>query len=411
MPTRRKILSAALLAAGFATMGVTVPAAAQTTYSIASLADFTGPYADVMKDMVGPRWGAIDWWNNEVGKGLGVRLVLKDYDTRYDVAQTASLWPGILSELRPIAALGVGGPDVAALQNRLPDDKVPLIMATAAYGYAWMPNPWIFNSRPTYGHEASAFYDWYRQQKGITGPLKIGVISSEAAPAYVDIAKGTQKYAADNPDKLIVVETVFTEVQPSDLTTQINRMARAGVQVINIQTNTAAVVATKRALQAIGRKDIPIVMSSHNGLPASGKAAGGLAQLEGDFEVYGMAIASPDKTSSHDFFDMLRDKHKVQANWSSLSVMGLAPTLLLVRAIEAAAKQVGPDKITGEAVRKALLSTQISSEQMFEVLPNLAFSNDAPFPLSGLTVNIGTVKDGKYTIAAERVPVPVVNKW
>jgi len=91
--------------------------------------------------------------------------------------------------------------------------------------------------------------------------------------------------------------------------------------------------------------------------------------------------------------------------------MGLAPTLLLVRAIEAAAKQVGPDKITGEAVRKALLSTQISSEQMFEVLPNLAFSNDAPFPLSGLTVNVGTVKDGKYTIATERIPVPVVNKW
>lgn len=411
MPTRRKILSAALLATGFATMGVTVPAAAQTTYNIASLADFTGPYADVMKDLTGPRWAVVDWWNKEVGKELGVQLALKDYDTRYDVAQTASLWPGILSELNPIAALGVGGPDVAALQNRLPDDKVPLIMATAAYGYAWIPDPWIFNSRPTYGHEAAAFYEWYREKNGIEGPLKLGIISSEASPAYVDIAKGSQAYAAQNPDKLTVVETVFTEVQPSDLTTQINRMARNGVHVINIQTNTAAVVATRRALQAIGRADIPIVTSSHNGLPASGKAAGGLAQLEGDYEVYGMAIPSPDPTPSHEYFNTLRDEHKLEANWGPVSIMGLAPTLLLVRTIEAAAREVGPDKITGEAVRKALLSTRISTEDMFEVLPNIAFSNDAPFPLEGLTVSIGTVKDGKYTIAAERVPVPTLNKW
>lgn len=411
MSTRRRFLSVALAGAGLAAAGFTLPAAAQTNYNIASLADFTGPYADVMKDMTGPRWAVVAWWNEEVGKAKGIHLTLKDYDTRYDVAQTSSLWPGIRSELNPIAALGVGGPDVAALQNRLPDDKVPLIMATAAYGYAWMPDPWIFNSRPTYGHEASAFYEWYRAQKGITGPLKLGIISSEASPAYVDIAKGSQAFAAQNPDKLTVVETVFTEVQPSDLTTQINRMARNGVQVINIQTNTAAVVATRRALQAIGRTDIPIVLSSHNGLPASGKAIGGIAQLEGDFEVYGMAIPSPDPTTAHKFFDMLRDKYKMTANWSSVSVMGLAPTLLLVRAIEAAADQVGADKITGTAVRNALLSTSISTESMFEVLPTLAFSKEAPFPLSGLTVNIGTVKDGKYSIAAERVPVPVINKW
>lgn len=411
MSLHRKFRSAALLVAGAATAGLATPALAETTYNIASLADFTGPYADVMKDMTGGRWKVVDWWNAEVGKELGVRLVLKDYDTRYDVAQTSSLWPGIRSELNPIAALGVGGPDAAALQNRLPDDKVPLIMATAAYGYAWLPDPWIFNSRPTYGHEAAAFYNWYREQNGITEPLKVGIISSEAAPAYVDIAKGTQAFAAQHPDAATIVETVFTEVQPSDLTTQINRMARKGMQVVNVQTNTAAVVATRRALQAIGRTDIPIVTSSHNGLPASGKAIGGIDQLEGAYEVYGMAVPSPDPTTAHQFFNMLTDKYKLDANWSSVSVMGLAPTLLLVRAIEAAVKEVGPDKLTGEAVRNAILTTKITSEQTFGVLPDLAFSKDAPFPLSGLTANIGTIKDGKYTIAAEGVPVPEISKW
>src|SRR3546814_10626430 len=107
------------------------------TYNIASLADFTGPYADVMKDLNGARHSAVAWWNAEVGKDLGVQLRMKDYDHRYDAAQVASLWPGIKAELNPIIALGVGAPDATALQGRLPADGIPLIMSTAGYGFGW----------------------------------------------------------------------------------------------------------------------------------------------------------------------------------------------------------------------------------------------------------------------------------
>lgn len=410
--SRRNALG--VMAAGvLASAGAGLPAAAQaqTTYNIAGMADFTGPYADIMKSLSAGRWGVLNWWNEEVGKGLGIRVNMKEFDTRYDTAQTSSLWPGIKSELKPIAALGLGGPDSAALQQRLPDDKIPLMMATAGYGYAWRADPWVFNPRATYAHEAGAFYLWYRQQKGITGPLKIGIISSEAAPAYVDIHKGLQKFASDNKDKVEVVETIFTEVQPSDLTTQVSRLVRKGAQVINIQTNTAAVVATKRALQALGRKDIPILMSSHNGLPASGKAAGGIAQLEGDFEVYGMAIPSGDVTETRRFYDMLAAKYKLTGGWDVMTMMGMNQMIFTLRAIEAAAKDVGADKVTGEAVRNAMFTHPITSKQTFGVLPDLKFTKEAPFPLSGMAVNIGTVKDGKYTVAAQNVPVPAVNKW
>ncbi|GAA4401395.1 hypothetical protein GCM10023089_02920 [Quisquiliibacterium transsilvanicum] len=402
-------MAAGVLAAAGA--GYHAPALAQNTYNVAGMADFTGPYADIMKSLVAGRWAVLNWWNEEVGKGLGIKVNMKDYDTRYDTAQTSSLWPGIKSELKPIAALGLGGPDSAALQQRLPDDKIPLMMATAGYGYAWRAEPWVFNPRATYAHEAGAFYLWYRQQKGITGPLKIGIISSEAAPAYVDIHKGLEKFAAENKDKIEVVETVYTEVQPSDLTTQVNRLLRKGAQVINIQTNTAAVVATKRALQSLGRKDVPILMSSHNGLPASGKAVGGLAQLEGDFEVYGMAIPSADASETRKFYDMLVAKYKLTGGWDVMTMMGMNQMLFTVRAIEAAAKKVGADKVTGEAVRNALFDNTITSAQTFGVLPDLKFTREAPFPLGGMAVNIGTVKDGKYTVAAQNVPVPTVNKW
>ena len=409
--SKRRLLGwmAAGIAAGQLAMPTT--AVAQTTYNVASLADFTGPYADVMKNLVGGRWAVVAWWNEEVGKGLGVKINMKDFDHRYDAAQVASLWPGIKSELKPIAVLGVGGPDVAALQQRLPDDKIPMLMSTAGYGFAWRQDPWIFNPRPTYAHEAAAFYNWYRAKKGITGPLKVAIISSEASPAYVDIHKGANLYASENKDKVEIVETVFTEVQPSDLSTQVSRVVRKGAHILHIQTNTAAVVAAKRALQSIGRKDIPIMLSSHNGLPASGTAIGGLAQMEGDFEVYGMAIPGADVTEARKFFDMLTAKYKLTAKWDVTTLMGMNQALVAVRAIEGAVKDVGAGKLTGVAVRDSMLKNPISGKQTFGVLPDLVYTREAPFPLKGLTVNIGTVTGGKYVTAAENVTVPLLNKW
>ena len=409
--SKRRLLGwmAAGIAAGQLAMPTT--AVAQTTYNVASLADFTGPYADVMKNLVGGRWAVVAWWNEEVGKGLGVKINMKDFDHRYDAAQVASLWPGIKSELKPIAVLGVGGPDVAALQQRLPDDKIPMLMSTAGYGFAWRQDPWIFNPRPTYAHEAAAFYNWYRTKKGITGPLKVAIISSEASPAYVDIHKGANLYASENKDKVEIVETVFTEVQPSDLSTQVSRVVRKGAHILHIQTNTAAVVADKRALQSIGRKDIPIMLSSHNGLPASGTAIGGLAQMEGDFEVYGMAIPGADVTEARKFFDMLTAKYKLTAKWDVTTLMGMNQALVAVRAIEGAVKDVGAGKLTGVAVRDSMLKNPISGKQTFGVLPDLVYTRAAPSPLKGLTVNIGTVSGGKYVTAAENVAVPVLNKW
>ncbi|MFN4309602.1 MAG: ABC transporter substrate-binding protein [Ferrovibrio sp.] len=396
--------------AGMATLMLAAPARAQTTYNIASLADFTGPYADVMKDLNGARHSAVAWWNAEVGKDLGVQLRMKDYDHRYDAAQVASLWPGIKAELNPIIALGVGAPDATALQGRLPADGIPLIMSTAGYGFGWKSDPWVFNPRSTYAHEAAAFLEWYRKQNNVTGALKVAVFSSEASPAYVDIAKGLRKYADENKATIDLVEIVYTEVQPTDLTTQVNRVLNKGAQVLDVQTNTAAVVAVKRALQALNKK-VPIVMSSHNGITASASAMGGIANLEGDYEVYGMAMPTDENTKSRQFYEKLKNQYGMKGGWTVPTVMGLNQTLVALRAVEAAAKKSGAANVTGRGVREALLSTTITSEQTFEILSDVKYTNDAPFPTTGATVNIGIVKGGKYVTAAPGVAVPQIGKW
>lgn len=408
---RRLAAAAAVLALAGTAAGIAQPASAQTVYNIAGLSDFTGPYADIMKDVTACRRAVIEWWSEEVGKPMGVSLRIKDYDTRYDTAQTASLWPGIKSELAPVLAMGVGGPDAAALRERLPSDKIPLIMGTAAYGYGWKAEPWIFNPRATYPHEAAAFFDWFRQKRGGEAPLKVGMISSEASPAYVDIAKGLERYAKDNPKAIALVEVVYAEVQPADLTTQVARLVRKGVEVIYVPTNTAGVVATKRALQALGKPQLPVLMSAHNSLPVSGKVLGALAQMEGSYEVYGMAIPTEEASKPRQFYEKLRDKYKLTASYNVSCLMGLDASLVSVRAIEAAARTAGPGRVTGAAVREAMLSTPITADQTFGQLPTLKYDREGPFPARGMTVSIGTVRGGKYVLADQNVSVPVLNKW
>jgi branched-chain amino acid transport system substrate-binding protein len=385
-------------------------ASAQTTYGVALLSDFSGPYADVMPLLGAGREKVLDWWNAEVGAKLGVKLNYKNFDTRYDTAQTASLWPGIKSEMKPIAVIGLGGPDVAALGPRLPDDQVPLFMGTAGYGYAWKPDSWIINPRPTYGHEAAGAIKWLRAQRGGAQPFKIAVIASEASPAYVDIARGSEAFAKQNPAEAQIVEIVYTEVQPTDLTTQVRRLVRGGTEAIVIQTNTAAVVATKRALQALNAK-VPVITSSHNGLPASGKAAGGLNQMEGDYEVYGMGIASDEDTPARRFYEKLKAEYKLAAPWNVLTLMGMAQGLYTVRTIEHAVKKHGAQNLTGAKVRETLFAEPITTEETFGTLPTLRFTREAPFPVQGLKVNIATVKGGKYGTAATNVDVPAITKW
>ena len=53
------------------------------------------------------------------------------------------------------------------------------------------------------------------------------------------------------------------------------------------------------------------------------------------------------------------------------------------------------------SVKKALMAPPVSAPGEVE----------APFPLKGLKVNVGTVKDGKITIAATGVDVPDLSKW
>ena len=248
--TARAVTVAGIAAASMA------PVSAQTVYQVPALSDYSGPFAAIMP-MVGPgREGVVNWWNAEVGAKLGVKLEMKTYDTRYDTAQTASLWPGVLAT-KPLIGLSLGGPDVAAIQQRLPTDKVPMILGSAATGFSWRPNQWVMSTRPTFVHEFTGFVEWFQKTKaGGSRPVKVAMFTTEASPTFADLGKGINAYAKANPTKITLVEMVYVEPQPADVTLQLRRVLNAGAELILVPTNIQQAVAVKRAMQALG-KNVP----------------------------------------------------------------------------------------------------------------------------------------------------------
>ena len=93
--------------------------------------------------------------------------------------------------------------------------------------------------------------------------------------------------------------------------------------------------------------------------------------------------------------------------------MALTQSVLAVRAVEHAAKKVGAENLTGQAVYDAILGEPFTEEELMCTLPTLQFTKEAPFCNKDLKVMIETVKNGEYTLAApEWIPVPTdVKKW
>lgn len=389
------------------------PPAEIVEYKIPFSGDFTGPYAPVVKWGIAGDKAMFDWWNENVGKGIGVKLTPDVFDSRYDTATVASLWPGILAK-NPIAYFGLGGPDVAALKERVPDDKVPILMTTATYGYDWKPLNWIIQFRPTYAHEAIGFIDWVLTQWKEDRPLRIASVSSDVSPAYVDITKGLEKaIKARYAGKVEYLGCAWVPVVPVDITDALRPFVEQGVDYFHIQTNTSHAVATYKACATLG-KPTPVFTSTHNELTLYAML-GVLTwdKMEGWATVG--ALASPLNKNIPAYTDVWSKYHpadmEAEKDWNMVTVQFSTPPIILGAAVEKAVKKVGPANLTGEVIYEALQELDLDEEDCLGLVRSFKLRKDAPFP-ERLGVQIGIVRDGVYTLATPTwAPVPEIPKW
>ena len=402
------------LAALMSVAAGTPAAAAETEYRIPALSDFSGPFADVTKHLVS-RDAVVKWWSDTEGKKLGIKLTVKSYDTRYDGTVVASMWPGILADLKPIIGLGLGGADLAALQQRLPKDKVPVVYSTPGYGFGWLPNQWVFNPRATYVHEWSAALVWYANQNPQKRPLRVAFMSTQSSPAFVDFVNGVTKYIKTvlEPKGLAtVVATEWVEIQPVDVSSQMKKIIDAKADIIVGTATTAMSAAALRAEQLHG-VNIPTLASPWHTIWPLAQAMKSYAPWEGHLVATGIVSIAEKDSRAHQFYQVLAKGYGLPAEWNPLSLLGISQGLLAVRAVEHAARKVGADKLTGEAVYEALSTGTFTEDELMGVLPTLQFTKEAPFPLKGGKVQVETVKNGKYQLATPGwLPIPTdIAKW
>ncbi|MDY6880599.1 MAG: ABC transporter substrate-binding protein [Desulfatiglans sp.] len=385
-------------------------AAMAVEYNITQSVDFTGPYAVIMPGMDVTAKIYFAWWNEEVGEKLGVKLTRKSYDTRYDPALTASLWPGILTGDKPILHMGLGGPDVAALMKRLPNDKVPLLMSTGTYGFIWLPNQWVFQFRPTYVHEGAGFFNWVHQNLIKDRPIRIGMINSKASPAYVDAVNGTKVFCKATPwAEFAGVEWV--KVKPISLVSEVRRLAKKKPDYIHIMTNTYHGLGTIKALKELGLT-IPVILASHNGIQNSVMACKDINVLEGHYDTYAFDAALDMSVPGAQIFEKYRKKLGLEQEWNLICLQVATQCAVAFKAIERAIQKVGTDNLTGEAVYNAFYSGTFTEEDLLGLAPAQSYTTAAPFSEKDPKVKCTTVKNGKQVMVGDGwIPIPPVPKW
>ncbi len=397
MTMKKTVLAAAFCLAGSVQ-------AWSADYVMTASADFSGPFADVMPNAMSGINAIADWWNKEVGSKLGVNVKIKIHDMRYDAAVIARTWPSILRSDAPILHLGFGSPDLTTLMKRLPNDKVPMIVGTAMVGLVWTPDGWHYSIRPTYSHEFAGLLSHLQKESG--RELRIGAISTQNQAGFVDQVNGLKKLASMYPDQFEMLDIQWVDASPVSLTNNIRSLSAGKPDVVVVGGTTAQVIATAKALEEL-QLNIPVITSTHNGLTEVAKGID-LAKLNGSYSAF--SFVPPEKVNVR-----IRDvyeAHKKDGRWGSITAQSAAQALLALRTLEKAVAAVGADKVTGEAMRDALLNNVFSEEELLGALPTLDFDTTAPFPIGNIKATAEVVRDGKITpLSGEWMNVPALEKW
>jgi len=390
------------------------PPAELQEFKIPLSGDYSGPYADIMKYIDAGNKAVFAWWNEEYGKKLGIKLTAKVYDTRYDPAVVAGIYPGAVAEFKPLAWLGLGGPCVAALKEKVPYDKIPLVMSTATYGYDWKAINWIIQPRPTYPHEFAGWVDWALKNKWKESrPMRIAAVSNDKPAAYVDGEKGAKKFLTEvYAGKVEYLGCAWVDLVPVDVTDAIRPFVQQGVDYFWIMTNIPHVVVTTKSCDALG-VHVPVITSTHNDMTILSKVLD-FEKMEGFYDTGNVASALHYEIPAYKeiWLKYLPAGMDPVNDWTLTTVQFSLSSLIVCRAIEKAVARVGAENLSGEAVYESLFEPW-KKEDVMGLSPGLGWTKDAPFPKEEtLGVMMSTVKDGKHVLAVDQFqPVPKIPKW
>ena len=391
---RRTLIASALLA-GVALATTNVHAQAPQSYTIVSLLDYSGPFANRGKPVEQMQRLLVDWFNETRGAKLGIKLDFKPIDTGYDQAKTVQAYERALEDKALVGVVTFGSPNVIALQNRLAQDKVPAVHGGPSYSLM-KPGNWVFTPLGDYARYFTAATKWRLNSWKETRPLKVAFVTFDGssgrdwAQAYQARIKGLN---------VEVVLTEFVSPRAVDVSANAAHITAAAPDLVILATTDQLQPALLKELKASKFDMSKIVNSQHEGLSLLELLGVPKDVYEGTYEVTSQNYADQ-QTEAFKIYAARQSKYSTR--WSADTLLHFSSMMVLLDAIDRAQVKAGKARVTGADVFAQMRAGSFSG---YGLLEKIQFDIDTDPSLGADSVMMLQQKDGKVTRISDSIPL------
>jgi len=336
-------------------------AAEAKKYIMPSFIDGSGVYAQLYTTTVVPAaQAAYDGWNAEIGAKIGVQVVNKLYDTRYDFSEAANLYDRCVISDNPVAINSLVSPSTLANLKKFARNQTPAVQ-WFGYGAMHSPGAWAFLPGRAYVIQYASAIDWLatKDWKQSRKPrVAFAIFSGVYGKDVMSIMEPWLK----TYNKVDYAGVFWHDAKPVDLSGYVRDLMKAEPDYVMLSTTSISLPAYYNALKELGYLGKVVnVHPVYQGLDVVGRVLG-FDKIEGDYSV-APANAATD-TKAHEYFAKYANKYYSGAFWGATTVSYSAGTFLLLAAIEKAARKVGSDKVTGKAVYEQINGQKFTSREL-----------------------------------------------
>jgi len=365
------------------------------TYSVLSLLDYSGPFANRGKPVEQMQRLLIDWYNETRGPASGVKLDFKPVDTGYDQAKTVQAYERALQDKSLVGVMTFGSPNVISIQNRLPNDKIPAVHGGPSYSLM-KPGSWVFTPLGDFSRHFATAVKWRLGSWKESRPLRVAFVTFDGSSGR-DWTQGFQNLVKGMNAQVVLTE--YVSPRAIDVSSNVAHIVDAKPDMVFLATTDQLQPAILKELKASKFDMSKIVNSQHEGLGLLELLGLAKEVFEGTYEVTSQNYTDQ-TTEAYKIYQSLQSKYATR--WSGDTLMHYTSVMVLLDAIDRAQAKAGKARITGAAVYTEMRAGTFNG---YGLLNKIQFDSDTDPTLGADSVIMLRQLGGKIVKASDFLPL------